>query len=75
MVKIVHIKNIFFKIHRYARSLGIENLVLQDADDGYYIGIGDTVFRTQSLPDLTKLIFGPIKPSQVKSISSGSSWK
>ena len=64
MIKILKSENLFSKIKRHASHLGI-NLVLNKKEDTYYFGVGDQVFETKDLSDLTKLFFGPYKASNI----------
>ncbi len=69
MIKMLDTQNLFFKIHRYARQIGIDNLVLERGDDDYfYLGIGENVFRTSSERDFTKIIFGPAEMPHIDGI-------
>lgn len=69
MIKMLDTKALFFKIHRYARQLGIDNLVLEKNEDGYfYLGIGTNVFRTSSERDFTKIIFGPAEMHLIQGV-------
>lgn len=59
MIRILQHENLFSKVHRYARSLGIDDFVLEKKDDTFFIGRGEQVFQTKDLKDLSRLLFGP----------------
>jgi GNAT superfamily N-acetyltransferase len=59
MIRILHHENIFSKVHRYARSIGVEDFILEKKDDLFTIGRGNQVFQTKDLKDLSRLLFGP----------------
>lgn len=59
MIKILHHENLFSKVLRYARSLGINDFVLDKVGDEFHIGRGNKVIKTKDVKDLTRLLFGP----------------
>lgn len=65
MVKILNPQNLFSKIKRHARAMGVNDLVLEMQGDKYYIGAGPNVFMTDSERDVVKLIFGPLKAREI----------
>lgn len=65
MIKILNHQNLFSKIKRYSRQLGIQDFVLDVQDGKYYFGTKDQVFVTESEHDVVRLIFGPQKASQI----------
>ena len=65
MIKILNFANLFSKIKRHARGLGVQDLVLDDTDGKYYLGAGSNVFMTDSERDVVRLIFGPQRPSEI----------
>jgi predicted acetyltransferase len=65
MVKILNVNNLFSKLKRQARALGVPDLVLEYTNGKYYMGAGPNVFMTDSELDVVKLIFGPLKASQI----------
>lgn len=65
MIKLLNPDNLFGKIKRYARSLGVGDLVLEKQGDKFYLGCADGVFMTDSEQDVVKLVFGPSKASQI----------
>lgn len=65
MIKILNTANLFSKIKRHARGIGIQDLVLDFIDGKYYMGAGENVFLTDSEHDVVRLLFGPQRPSQI----------
>lgn len=65
MVKILNPDNLFSKLKRHARNQGVSDLVLERQGGKFYIGAADSVFSTDSEQDLVKLIFGPLKASEI----------
>jgi predicted acetyltransferase len=65
MIKILNPQNLFSKIKRHSRHMGVQDLVLDYQGGKYYIGTKDAVFMTESEHDLVRLIFGPQKASQI----------
>lgn len=66
MIKIVNAAALFGKIKKYARSLGVADLVLEKDENKFYIGVRDKICVTESEQDLIRLIFGPMRPSEVQ---------
>lgn len=66
MIKPIHFENLFFKIRRHARNLGIADFVLEKTDSGFIIGTKDDTATIGSVGELTRLIFGPIDQSRLK---------
>jgi predicted GNAT family N-acyltransferase len=65
-IKIINETSFFNKIIRNARQeWGLSQFVLDKRGDFYFYGIGDTLFKTDHLQDIVKLIFGPKKPSEL----------
>lgn len=65
MIKVLNTQNLFSKIKRYARGLGVQDLVLDYTGGKFYMGAGENVFMTDSERDIVRLIFGPMKPSEI----------
>ncbi len=65
MIKPVNTASLFTKVKRYARMQGISDLVLEQKGDRYYFGFENQIFSTDLLSDMTRLLFGPQKPSQI----------
>ncbi|MEZ4872934.1 MAG: GNAT family N-acetyltransferase [Bdellovibrionales bacterium] len=67
MIKIINPKSLFLKISNYARSVGIPELIIrQDDENEYAVGTEKNLYNTNSLSDMTQLIFGPHHPDQLK---------
>lgn len=65
MIKILNPSNLFSKIKRHSRHIGIQDLVLEYQGGKYFIGNKDQIFQTESEHDIVRLIFGPLKASQI----------
>lgn len=65
MIAITNPKQLFGKIKRSARMFGVHDLVLEAQEHNYYLGRSGHVFKTDSLQDMTKLIFGPGQPEDL----------
>ena len=65
MIKILKPKQVLQKIQKYSRRNGIEGITLDHMDGVSYIGIGNTIYKTDSIIDLTQLIFGPKPPESL----------
>jgi N-acetylglutamate synthase-like GNAT family acetyltransferase len=65
MLKILKTEALFTKLNRYARALGISDLVLEVRDGRSHFGRGTQVYSTDSDADLLRLLFGPEKPSAI----------
>ncbi|MCM2281528.1 MAG: GNAT family N-acetyltransferase [Bdellovibrionaceae bacterium] len=65
MVKILNHVNLYSKINRHARALGIQDLVLERRDGATLMGVGANIFKTDADADVIRLIFGPYKASQI----------
>jgi GNAT superfamily N-acetyltransferase len=66
MIRPVNVDNLFFKIRRYARQLGLHDFVLESTPSGYTIGRKNDVATIQGLGELTRLIFGPLDTTILK---------
>lgn len=65
MIRILRPDLLCAKIKKASRDLGINDLIFEKQGDQFYIGRPGHVFKTDSLIDLTKLIFGPWKPADI----------
>jgi hypothetical protein len=65
MIKILRPDLLCAKIKKAGRDLGIDDLIFERQGSHYYIGRPGHIFKTDSLVDLTKLIFGPWKPEEI----------
>jgi predicted acetyltransferase len=66
MIKIINPQDLFFKIRRYIRYLGHEDVVLEFNGTDYLIGHSGRIFRTQDEKDMVRLLFGPHKPEELQ---------
>jgi predicted acetyltransferase len=66
MIKILNAPALLTKIKKYIRATGTEDVVLEARDGRYYMGYGEEVFSTDSDADLVRLLFGPLKASELK---------
>jgi hypothetical protein len=65
MIKILDMPSVLAKMKKYARGVGLEDLVLEPRDGRFCLGYNDHVIQTGSESDLVRLIFGPPKASQL----------
>jgi hypothetical protein len=70
MIKILKTNLIFTKVHRYARSQGITDLILEERNGKFHFGRGSNDYSTDSNVDLLRLMFGPEKPSSLHKFDS-----
>lgn len=66
MIRPVNIENLFFKIHRYARNLGLSDFVLEKTEKGFIIGTKNDSTTISDIGDVTRLLFGPLDTNQLK---------
>lgn len=67
MIKIVSPVALYGKILRYARSLGLEDLRLEEQNGVTVFGCGKETYSTDNQSDIVRMIFGPQKPSTMHS--------
>lgn len=72
MIKILRPDFLCAKIKKASRDMGIPDFIFEKQDQHFYIGRPGHVFKTDSLVDLTKLIFGPWNPSDIHPFDSAS---
>jgi hypothetical protein len=65
MVKLLNPSGFMTKIKKYVRAMGVEDLVLEPRDGRYYLGYKQEIFSTDSETDIVRLVFGPLKASQL----------
>jgi GNAT superfamily N-acetyltransferase len=66
MIKLLKTENLFAKIKRHSRALGVADVILEKRSDGFfYFGTPSQVFKTDSELDMVRLLFGPQKPSEM----------
>lgn len=66
MIKILNPSNFLLKIKKFLRASGHEDLVLEPRDGKFYLGHKEQIFQTDAESDLVRLVFGPLKASQLK---------
>ena len=67
MFKILNARSLFLKNTNYARSVGLVDFVLEAHEgDQFVIGRKGKTYQTDSLQEITSLIFGPSTPNQLK---------
>lgn len=65
MIKMVNPQGLFSRISRFARgSLGIPEFILEKTHTGFAIGIKDHIYQTSDEKELTRILFGPGRPSE-----------
>ena len=67
MIKILSPVSLYGKVLRYARSIGFEDLILEEQSGVTVFGLGSETYRTDNPSDVVRLIFGPQKPSTLHS--------
>ena len=65
MIKILNPTPFLSKIKKYVRGMGVEDVALEIRDDKFYLGYREEIFKTDSASDLVRLIFGPLKASEL----------
>lgn len=65
MVRLLNVQNILFKVKKYTRALGYDDVVLEAREGRIYLGKGEQIYSTDSESDLIRLLFGPQKASQL----------
>ncbi|MCB0422408.1 MAG: GNAT family N-acetyltransferase [Bdellovibrionales bacterium] len=66
MIQLLDTRNLFFKIKRYARSLGFDNFVMEQQGKSYCFGDGQNkLYRTDQASDLIRLLFGPYQSQDI----------
>lgn len=72
MIRILRPDLLCSKIKKAARDLGIDDLIFERQGNQFYIGRPGHVFKTDSIVDLTKLIFGPWSPADIHHFDTNS---
>lgn len=73
MIKILNAPNVALKLKKYARAMGAEDVVFEPRDGKFYFGSGEEIFHTDSEADVVRLIFGPLKASQIHNFDAATS--
>jgi GNAT superfamily N-acetyltransferase len=66
MIKVLNPPQFLLKIKKYIRAMGADDVVLEPREGRFYMGHGGEVFSTDAESDLVRLIFGPLKASQLR---------
>lgn len=70
MIKILNMPNLLTKLKKYIRAMGIDELVLEPREGKIYMGYKEQIFSTDTEADLVRLIFGPLKASQLSAFDA-----
>ncbi len=70
MIKILNPPNFLLKIKKFVRAMGVEDIVLEPREGNYYLGYKQEIFRTDIESDLVRLVFGPLKASDLKAFDA-----
>lgn len=73
MIKPLDKRNLFFKVLRQARFAGVSDFVIYESNGEYFFGLKDKIYKTSSIHDVTKLIFGPFPPEELYDFDSETS--
>lgn len=65
MIKVLNAPSLLGKIKKFVRAHGIEDVVLEPREGKFYLGYKQEIFSTDAETDLVRLIFGPLKASQI----------
>lgn len=69
MIRTLNVSSLFSKIVRYARgAMCYPDFELIERNDKYYLGFGEKLYEFHSLEEITKVIFGPNDPSDIRGI-------
>lgn len=70
MIKILNAPNLLTKMKKYIRAMGFDDVVLEPRDGKFYMGYKSEIFSTDQEADLVRLIFGPLKASQLNAFDA-----
>lgn len=65
MIKILNPENLFAKIQRHARYLGVADFAIEKRENQFVITAKGQSFVTESEQDIVRLVFGPQKASEI----------
>ncbi len=65
MIKLLNPPGFMAKIKKYIRAMGVDDVVLEPREGRYYLGYKQEIFSTDSETDIVRLVFGPLKASQL----------
>jgi hypothetical protein len=74
MIKIVNEEQLFQKIRKSARTVGIENFLIEKSGEIYRLGIGSEIIEFTDEKELVRIVFGPmpeipqLKPETMKTL-------
>ena len=60
MIKIVNHQQLFQKVKKASRTLGVNDLVLENCEGGILFGLGNDTIKIEDNKDLIKIFFGPL---------------
>lgn len=72
MIRILRTDLLCSKIKKASRDLGMDDFIFERQGSQYYIGRPGHIFKTDSLVDLTRLIFGPWQPKDIYNFDADS---
>ena len=70
MIKIVNRDALFAKIKKAFRAEGFDQIVFEKQGDVVVFGIGTDLYTIKNESDLTRLLFGPLKPTDLDFMST-----
>ena len=65
MIKFVNLENILNKVKKAFRAEGFEQIVLEKQGEQIVFGYGTDLYTMKNESDLTRLLFGPLKPADL----------
>jgi hypothetical protein len=65
MIKLLNPAGFLTKIKKYLRAMGIDDLIIEYREGLYYLGYKGHIFKTDSERDVVRLVFGPLKASEL----------
>jgi GNAT superfamily N-acetyltransferase len=65
MIKVLNPASLLTKVKKFVRGMGVDEVVLEAREGKYYLGAKQEIFSTDTDSDLVRLIFGPLKASQL----------
>jgi N-acetylglutamate synthase-like GNAT family acetyltransferase len=66
MIRPVNFENLFFKLRRYARQMGVYDFIIEQRGEQFVIGLKNDLATIESVGALTRLLFGPFDETQLK---------
>ncbi len=65
MIKFINLENVLNKVKKAFRAEGFEQIVLEKQQDQIVFGFGTDLYTIKKESDLTRLLFGPLKPTDL----------